>query len=537
MSRTRRMRVFMSATRRAAGRTRPPQPVRASSRTSRAPASSEASASACAAVTRSVAATRAAPSVPSAPASGRAASTSAPVKREPGGAALGHDDDVDLRARHDERGRAGAGDLDRPLAAAHARGPRGRLVLELARAEVGAARDRRDRPAAEHLPGNRGRPDRRVAGRDAAEREVGRREAAARRQVTTRHHHVDEWRELRPDRRLAAPDVGRRQAAEGQREADEQRAAAAPRHRSWGRGGREGGRPGSKRPRSAGIERLAARQTRTAATAAAAGSDPGRTAAAGPAARSATARATERRPRSGARGRGRPRGGSGPTRAGLRSTRRRGRRSPGLSPAPRPRRRRDTSTLTGAGEARPRVAHLHAHPPGHHAAAHAHRPAAVLDRVRHEVAARLREAHRVGADQGATAHRLDDQRRAERGRQRSPGLGGVVEQGADVDQLRACARAPPAPRRDQVLQRQRRPPQLGVDRRGALVIVEPVQAQARRAQRPAQLVAGVGHQLRVARQPQPQPRRADRRAQRGRPARVGGRAHAASSSGGPSTSR
>ena len=130
--------------------------------------------------------------------------------------------------------------------------------------------------------------------------------------------------------------------------------------------------------------------------------------------------------------------------------------------------------------------------PRHHAASHADGRAAVLERVGHEVAAGLGEAERVGSDQRAAPERLDRERGSERRGQRRPRLGAVVEQRADVHELGATARAVPAAGGHEIVERQRRPAELEVDRGG---IVDPVQPQPRRAQRPAQLVARVGDEL------------------------------------------
>ena len=116
--------------------------------------------------------------------------------------------------------------------------------------------------------------------------------------------------------------------------------------------------------------------------------------------------------------------------------------------------------------------------------------------VGHEVAARLGEAERVGSDERAAPERLDRERGAERRGQRRPGLSAVVEQRPDVHELGAAARAAAAAGGHEIVERQRRPPELEVDRGGAIV-VDPVQPQPRRAQRPAQLVARVGDELRL----------------------------------------
>ena len=99
------------------------------------------------------------------------------------------------------------------------------------------------------------------------------------------------------------------------------------------------------------------------------------------------------------------------------------------------------------------------------------------------------------------------------------------------------ARAPAVTGRREVVERERGAPQLEVDRRGALLVLEAVQPQPRRAQRPAQLVARVGDERRVADEPRLQ--------QRGEPAAGRGReppeqreaAHAATASTGPSIRR
>ena len=96
----------------------------------------------------------------------------------------------------------------------------------------------------------------------------------------------------------------------------------------------------------------------------------------------------------------------------------------------------DRARLTGPGRPGPASMTSTRTRPADHARAHAHGPAAVLDGVGDEVAARLREPQRVGADERAAAQRLDGQRRAERRRERPPRLGGVVEQRADIDELR-----------------------------------------------------------------------------------------------------
>ena len=116
----------------------------------------------------------------------------------------------------------------------------------------------------------------------------------------------------------------------------------------------------------------------------------------------------------------------------------------------------------------------------------------MLERVGHEVAARLGEAERVGSDERAAPERLDRERGSERRGQRRPRLCAVVEQCPDVHELGATTCAVPAAGGHEIVERQRRPPQLEVDRGG---VVDPVQPQPRRAQRPAQLVARVGDEL------------------------------------------
>ena len=116
----------------------------------------------------------------------------------------------------------------------------------------------------------------------------------------------------------------------------------------------------------------------------------------------------------------------------------------------------------------------------------------MLQRVRDEVAAGLGQAERVGSHQRAAPERLDRERGSERRRQRRPRLRAVVEQRPDVHELGATACAVAAARGHEIVERERRPSELEVDRGG---IVDPVQPQPRRAQRPAQLVARVGDEL------------------------------------------
>ena len=124
-----------------------------------------------------------------------------------------------------------------------------------------------------------------------------------------------------------------------------------------------------------------------------------------------------------------------------------------------------------------------------------------------------------------------------RARERPPRLGGVVEQRADVDELRALARAPAASRGREVVERERRAPELEVDRGGALLVVESVETQPSRAQRPAELVARVRDEGRVADEPRLEQRGEPAADRGGEPADEREAAHAATASTGPSTRR
>ncbi len=170
---------------------------------------------------------------------------------------------------------------------------------------------------------------------------------------------------------------------------------------------------------------------------------------------------------------------------------------------------------------------LDAHAPREHAPAHADRRAAVLDGVGDEVAACLREPHRVGVDERAATQRLDRQLGAEGAGERPPGLRGVVEQGADVDQRGALPRATAVAGGGEIVERERGAAELEIDRRRSLLALERVQAEPRGAQRSAELVPRVRDQRRVADKPRLQHRR-ERAAQRSRaPAEEGEAAHAA----------
>jgi hypothetical protein len=188
----------------------------------------------------------------------------------------------------------------------------------------------------------------------------------------------------------------------------------------------------------------------------------------------------------------------------------------------------------GLGQAGTRVADLDAHPSRDDTTADADRRASVFERVRHEVAAGLGEAERVGSDERSPPQRLDREQAAERRRQRRPGLGAVVEQRADVHELGATPRAVPAAGGHEIVERQRGATELEVDRGG---VVDPVQSEPSRAQRPAQLVARVGDELRLPGEAEAGGREAAGRAEGEEPTGVGQRAHAASSNAGPSTSR
>ena len=185
------------------------------------------------AVTRSVAATRAA-SAPSAGASARAARTSAPVRASRAAPRSG-------TTTTSTRAPATTSSAEPVPATSTARSPRrieggpgACLVLELPGAEVGAARHDGGRPPAHHLLGHRRRAHWRVAGGDTAQSEVRRADAPPRRELAVRDDDVDQRCQLRAQRRLAATDVRSGETAEGEREADQQRAAAPPAHRASG---------------------------------------------------------------------------------------------------------------------------------------------------------------------------------------------------------------------------------------------------------------------------------------------------------------
>jgi hypothetical protein len=163
----------------------------------------------------------------------------------------------------------------------------------------------------------------------------------------------------------------------------------------------------------------------------------------------------------------------------------------------------------------------------------------VLDRVGDEVPARLGQPQAVGAHERRAGRRLDHHVDPARLAQRAPSLGRLVEQRRDVDDVQALARAPAPGSRRQVVERQARAAQLEVDRRHAragLAFGEPPQRQPGGTQRPAQLVARLGHERRAAPVAQA---RAGHRDERERPPEGGeqaGGAHAASATS-PSTSR
>jgi hypothetical protein len=160
----------------------------------------------------------------------------------------------------------------------------------------------------------------------------------------------------------------------------------------------------------------------------------------------------------------------------------------------------------------------------------------VLHGVGDEVPARLCEPDRVGADERAPAQRLDRQLGPEGARERPPRLGGVVEQRADVDELRPLARTVPAARRREVVERELRPPELEVDRRRA-VVVERVEAEPGRAERAPELVAGVGDEGGVPDEPRLQHCGQPAARSRCEPPEEREAAHAACSTTGPSIRR
>ena len=150
-----------------------------------------------------------------------------------------------------------------------------------------------------------------------------------------------------------------------------------------------------------------------------------------------------------------------------------------------------------AGQARPVVADLDPDPTALDGRAHAHLAPAVLGGVGHEVAERLREPQAVGAHERGRAWALDPQPRAVRAGDRRPAGGRRRHEPSGVQHLEPLACAPPPRRGLEVLEREtgaaqlelhsRRPPCHRLRRR-----LERVQAQARRAQRAAQLVRRLG---------------------------------------------
>jgi hypothetical protein len=155
------------------------------------------------------------------------------VPADPPLAALAGDEHVDPRAGDHERRRTEGDEVGGTLAGADGRpGGAGILHGDLGLAEVAAARDgRRERPADERLR-HRGGAHRRVPAGHGADSQVLRVQRPARREISARHDHVHERTELVPQRRLAACDVGGGQPAQQHREAEQQRRAAAPAHRS-----------------------------------------------------------------------------------------------------------------------------------------------------------------------------------------------------------------------------------------------------------------------------------------------------------------
>ena len=301
------------------------------------------------------------------------------------------------------------------------------------------------------------------------------RDAAPRRQVPAGDDHVDERRELGPDRRLPAPDVRRREAAERQREPDEQRAATAPGHarsepagrttvigparRGTGRAERvrRGPSSGPEDRRKDGPMGPARRRRRPTAQ-----RRPRRV---GPRlARELERLGPEVRAReleheagsAGARGRGQP-PAVAPRRCGRRSPAR-GRARPRRAPGRRAMRR-----LTGSGRPGPAsLTSTRTRPPTSRARTStgaAPCSTAFATRLPHACARRTGSARTSARPRSGS----DRQRRAERRRERPPGLGAVVQERADVDELGSRARPPAARCRDEILERERRPAQLEID--------------------------------------------------------------------------
>ena len=278
----------------------------------------------------------------------------------------------------DERGRAGGDDLDGALAAPHGRARAGLVGREQGLPHGRARRDGHREPPAEHEL--RRRP-RRPRARSARARGAppGRRPARGGRPRSgrARDEHVDRRPDLRPQRRLAARDVRRRQRAEHEREPEQQRGAAPPAHPAAGSSSARWA------PRSDGIAIRRPRWRRAIA-------DSDREAVA--AMRAASPRGDDQR----------------------RQRRR----------AARGRRRRTSIADVSAGAADADV----------------HMPAAVLDRVGHEVRARLREPQRIAGDE--RGRRLDHERGAAGLGERRPGRRGVGQQPPEVDGLPAPRAAP-----------------------------------------------------------------------------------------------
>jgi hypothetical protein len=157
---------------------------------------------------------------------------------------------------------------------------------------------------------------------------------------------------------------------------------------------------------------------------------------------------------------------------------------------------------------------------------HANVAAAVLDRIGHEVRARLREAEPVAGH--AAGRGLDRQPRPVGVGERMPRVRGVREQGSDVDRLDGATSRSAF----EVVKRQRRPPQLEPDRLHPRGPLEAVERELRRAQRTADLVSRPLHLHELPPPAQVQRVSRQRPDQQRQP-----RAHAASAATGPSTSR
>ena len=126
----------------------------------------------------------------------------------------------------------------------------------------------------------------------------------------------------------------------------------------------------------------------------------------------------------------------------------------------------------------------------------------MLERVRDEVADRLRQPDPVAAHEDVRRDRPDPQLAAEDRRDRLPGGRLVGNQLADLDDLGAIGRLTAAPRRREVVEREAGALELEVDggepraRR-----VARVQREVRRGERAAQLVARAAVRATRARRP------------------------------------